>query len=158
MIQEFKKFLLRGNLVDLLIGFTVGAAFSTVAKSLVTDIIMPPIGLLLGSTDFSNLYWVIKSGKMLPPYRTLAIAQAEGAVTINYGLFLNNLISLIVVGLTMFMVVRFMNRLESMPIIGSKKKLPTTKKCPFCLSTIPYRAIKCPQCTTDLPQPQPEKK
>jgi large conductance mechanosensitive channel len=166
MIKEFKKFLLRGNMVDLVIGFTVGAAFSNVARSLVTDIVMPPIGLLLGRADFTNLFWTIKTGFPSGPYATVAQAQEAGAVTVNYGIFLNNLLSLILVGLTMFLVIRFMNRLESqletIPVIGGEKnKTPANKKCPYCRSTIAYKAIKCPQCTADLPsqdKKEPDKK
>jgi large conductance mechanosensitive channel len=163
MFKEFKKFLLRGNLVDLVIGFTVGAAFSNVARSLVTDIVMPPIGLILGRADFTNLFWTIKGGIQPGPYATVSQAQEAGAVTVNYGLFLNNLLSLVLVGLTMFLVIRFMNRLESqleaIPVIGGEKnKTPANKKCPYCRSTIAYKAIKCPNCTADLPAETEKKK
>lgn len=152
MFNEFKKFVLRGNLVDLAIGFTVGAAFSTVAKSIVDDIIMPPIGLLLGGADFSDLFILLKKGETAGPYNTLADAQSAGAVTLNYGLFINNLLSLLIVAFAMFLIIKFINRLEDQlsekPQPGEQD--PSNKKCPFCISTIDYKATKCPNCTSDL--------
>jgi large conductance mechanosensitive channel len=155
-VREFARFARRGNMVDLAIGFTVGAAFSTIAKSLVYDIIMPPLGLLLGRSDFSGLFWVIAKGpKSAGPYVTLADAQAAGAVTINYGLFINNLMAFMVVALAMFAVVRLITRAEHLldhaidgpaPANGE----PLEKKCPFCRSTMDARATRCPQCTSQL--------
>lgn len=155
-LRDFARFARRGNMVDLAIGFTVGAAFSTIAKSLVNDIIMPPLGLLLGRTDFSGLFWVIAKGPKSPgPYVTLADAQAAGAVTINYGLFINNLVAFLVVALAMFVVVRLLTRAENLlddaiegppPAPGE----PLEKKCPFCRSTIDARATRCPHCTSCL--------
>jgi large conductance mechanosensitive channel len=158
MFKDFKKFILRGNLVDLAIGFTVGAAFSTVAKSLVNDIIMPPIGLLLGKTDFADLFILLKQGSPPSPYASLSRAEAAGAVTINYGNFLNNVFSLILVGFSMYLVIKGVNRLDKQLEGLSKKEekkeaqLPADKKCPFCFSVIPYKATKCPQCTSSLPK------
>ncbi len=153
-IEAFKKFMLRGNLIDLAIGFTVGAAFSTVAKSLVNDIIMPPIGLLMGQSDFTDKYIVLKDVEGLDPNASLAAAQAAGAVTLNYGVFINNLIALLLVALAMFFIVRMVNRIESelderfSP--GNEEEKPANKKCKFCRSTIDYQATRCPNCTSDL--------
>jgi len=144
----------------LAIGFTVGAAFSAVARSLVEDIIMPPVGLFLGESDFSNLYWVLKSGTPLPPYDTLALASQAGAVTVNYGIFINNLLSLLVVALSMFLVIRAVNKMddgleniiEKVAKNKTKPKIsePEVKKCPFCYSTINFKAKRCPECTSHL--------
>lgn len=154
MLKEFKKFILRGNLVDLTIGFTVGAAFSTVAKSLVNDIIMPPIGFILGGAEFSSLMWVLKQGNPPPPYTSAAEAQSAGAITMNYGLFINSVLSLILVGLAMFVVIKAFNRLEEgfLPVAkkDKKNKDPVNKKCPYCLSSIAFKATRCPNCTSKL--------
>lgn len=156
MLKEFKKFILRGNLVDLAIGFTVGAAFSTVARSLVNDILMPPIGYLMGKTDFSNLMLVLKEGSTSPPYSSPEQAQSLGAITINWGLFVNNVLALLIVALSMFLVIKAFNRLEGQigQISGKKEtdkpEEPSSKKCPYCLSNIPYRATRCPECTSKL--------
>lgn len=158
MFNDFRKFILRGNIVELLIGFTVGASFSTVAKSLVSDILMPPIGLVLGQTDFSNFFFVLKNGNPSGPYQSISQAQSSGAITLNVGSFLNNVISLLVVGIAVYILIKFMNRihdqLEELPLVGKKKKgdeEPSAKKCPFCLTTIPFRATKCSACTSTLP-------
>lgn len=157
MLKEFKKFVLRGNLVDLAIGFTVGASFSTVAKSLVNDIIMPPIGFLLGNNDFSDLFLILKQGENAP-YETLEKASADGAVTLNYGAFINNVLALIVVALAMFIIMKLISKLDEEldELTGKdkekKKKEPTNKKCPFCFTVIAYRATKCSACTSKLPK------
>lgn len=155
VFKEFKKFILRGNLVDLAIGFTVGAAFSTFVKSLVNDILMPPVSLLLGSSDFTNLFVVIKEGLPQGPYSTLEKANEAGAITLNTGNFLNNLISLVIVGIAMFLVIKLMNEFneELEERAGKKKdskKTPSDKKCPFCFTTVAYRATKCPACTSEI--------
>lgn len=156
MFKEFKKFILRGNLIDLAIGFTVGAAFSTVAKSIVTDIIMPPISLLLGKTDFSNLFVLLSEGTPSGPYSTLEEATKAGAITLNYGLFINNLLSLIIVAFAMFLLIKFVNKLEndlvSTKKITSKDKKsePTDKKCPYCFTIIDFKATRCSSCTSKL--------
>ena len=156
MFKDFKKFILRGNLIDLSIGFTVGAAFSTVAKSLVTDVIMPPISLLLGQADFSNLYWLLRQGReTVGPYTTLAEAEAAGAITLNYGRFTTNILSLLLVSFAMFAVIKAINYLEDHleDITGEKSekdKPPSLKKCFFCIQTIPYKATRCPNCTSKL--------
>ena len=155
IVGEFKKFALRGNMIDLAVGFTVGAAFTTIVKSLVSDVIMPPIGLLLGQADFANFFWLLKSGAPLGPYATLADARAAGAVTINYGVFLDNTLAFLIVALSMFLVVRLINRLDSKleDEFGQEKAVagdPTEKKCPYCLSTIAFKAVRCPACTSQL--------
>ncbi len=146
MLKEFKEFAMRGNVVDMAVGIVIGAAFGTVVKSLVADIIMPPIGLLLGNVDFSNLFFLLKAGKTAGPYASLAAAQAAGAVTINIGVFINTIISFIIVAFAVFLVIRGINRLQ-------REKEPasvTTKECPRCLSTIPLNATRCPHCTSEL--------
>ena len=155
MLKEFKKFILRGNLVDLTIGFTVGAAFSTFVKSLVNDILMPPVNLILGSGKFSSLFIVLKEGNNPAPYTSSTEAINSGAVIIDFGSFLNNLLTLLVVGFAMFIVIRLINKLNEQleEKAGKKKdtkKTPSDKKCPFCLTTIPYRATRCPACTSKL--------
>lgn len=165
LANDFKKFAMRGNLVDLAIGFTVGAAFSTIAKSLVNDIIMPPVGLALGRSDFSDLFWVLKEGtEEAAPYATLASAQASGAVTINYGVFVNNLLAFVVVAIAMFFIIGIVNRadeaLEAQFDDPQQPEEPSTKKCPYCRTMIPFKATRCPQCTSQLGEnkpPPPEK-
>jgi len=157
IIDEFKSFAMRGNVVDLAVGFTVGAAFSTVARSLVDDIIMPPVGLLIGQ-DFADSFIVLQEGNpeiAAQPYETLALAQEAGAVTWNYGLFINTIITFLIVALAMFLIIRFINRLDAQleEEFGEQPKEPSepaNKKCPYCLQTIPYRATRCPQCTSHL--------
>ena len=156
LVEDFKKFALRGNLVDMAIGFTVGAAFTTIARSLVDDIIMPPLGLLIGRADFSDLYVVLRPGDTeAPPYNTLAQAQAAGAVTLNYGLFINAMLTFVLVAIAMFMMIRFVNRLDEQleQRFGEEKPAsdePASKKCPYCLETIAYKATRCGHCTSDL--------
>ncbi len=161
IFHEFKSFALRGNVVDLAVGFTVGAAFSTIAKSLVDDIIMPPVGLMVGQAEVSDMFLLLKEGsEKAAPYTTLADAQAAGAVTVNYGVFINNVIAFLVVALVMFLIIRGINRLENaieneLGLEEDKKTEPTTRKCPYCISTIPRRARRCPQCTSELEAPKP---
>ena len=148
MMQEFKKFAVRGNVVDMAVGIVVGGAFATIAKSLVSDVIMPPIGLLLGGVDFSNLFVVLRQGTELGPYATLVEAQSAGAVVISYGVFGNNVLSFIIVALAAFFLVKGVNSLKEKP-----EAVPApvnTKECPHCCSSIPLKAVKCPQCTTAL--------
>lgn len=154
-IADFKKFALRGNLMDMAVGFTVGAAFTTVAKSLVSDIIMPPLGYMLGRSDFSDLFWILSAPEAGVTYNTLGEAQAAGAVTINYGLFINSIVSFLLVALAMFLIIRAVTRVDRQleDSFGGQKPQPgdpDNKKCPFCLSTIAYRATRCPQCTSEL--------
>lgn len=149
MLKEFKEFAMRGNVVDMAVGIVIGAAFGTIVKSLVVDVIMPPLGLLLGGVDFSNLFIVLKEGSVQGPFETLADAQAAGAVTINYGTFFNTLISFIIVAAAIFVLVKNMNRLKSSQQEAAPAE-PTIKDCPYCLSSIPVRATRCPQCTSEL--------
>ncbi|MCC6145791.1 MAG: large conductance mechanosensitive channel protein MscL [Candidatus Hydrogenedentes bacterium] len=156
IITEFKKFALRGSVIDMAIGFTVGAAFTTIVRSLVDNIFMPPLGLLLGRADFTEFYWLLKAGENQdPPYTTLAAAQEAGAVTLNYGLFINHLMAFAVVAWAMFLVVRVVNRLYDRldrQFAGDeiKPEEPDNKKCPFCRNVIHYLATRCPYCTSAL--------
>jgi large conductance mechanosensitive channel len=147
MLKEFKAFALRGNVLDLAVGIIIGGAFGTIVKSLVDDVIMPPIGLALGNVDFSNLFATLKVGsKAPPPYATLADAHAAGAVTINYGLFVNNVITFLIVAFAVFLVIRAANRLMPKEAAAA----PSTKDCPYCRMAIPVGATRCPQCTSEL--------
>ncbi len=146
MFKEFKEFAMRGNVVDMAVGIIIGAAFGTVVKSLVGDIIMPPIGLLLGNVDFANLFILMKTGNPSGPYLSLAEAQKAGAVTINYGTFFNTIISFIVVAFAVFLLIRSLNRLQRPEPVPEA----TTKECPYCLSMIPMQATRCAHCTSEL--------
>ncbi len=148
MFKEFKEFAMRGNVIDMAVGIVIGTAFGTIVKSLVSDIIMPPIGLLLGKVDFTNLFAVLKTGtKAAAPYTSLTEAQAAGAVTINYGMFINTIINFIIVALAIFMVIRSMNKFKKPEAIPAE---PTTKDCPYCLISVPIKATRCPHCTSEL--------
>ena len=147
MFNDFKAFVMRGNVLDLAVAVVIGAAFGGVVKSFVDDIIMPPIGLALGKVDFSNLYLLLADGlKTPPPYASLAEAKAAGAVTLNYGVFLNSIIGFLIVAASVFALVRFANRLAAKPAPAT----PTTKSCPFCVSVVPIAATRCPSCTSQL--------
>jgi large conductance mechanosensitive channel len=147
MWKDFRAFVMRGNVLDLAVAVVIGGAFGTIVKSLVDDIIMPPIGLLLGRIDFSNLFVLLKAGtKAPPPYATPAEANAAGAVTLNYGLFINNVIAFAIVALAVFLVIRVANRIYAKPAPPS----PSTKPCPFCTLSIPLAATRCPNCTGQL--------
>jgi len=147
MFKEFKAFIMRGNVLDLAVGFIVGGAFGTIVKSLVDDVVMPPIGLALGNVDFSDLYVLLKEGpSAAAPYASLADAKAAGAVTVNYGLFVNSVISFLIIALAVFLVVRVANRLKPAEAAAA----PSTKNCPFCRMPIPVGATRCPQCTSEL--------
>lgn len=148
MFKEFKEFAMRGNVVDMAVGIIIGAAFGTVVTSLVNDILMPPVGLLLGNVDFSNLFVVLKEGTMAGPYASLADAKQAGAVMISYGAFINTVISFIIVALAVFLVVRSVNRLKRQEAVPPAA-LPT-KECPYCLSAIPTNATRCAYCTSEL--------
>ena len=144
MLKEFKKFAMRGNVVDMAVGIIIGAAFGKIVASFVKDIIMPPIGLLLGDVDFSNLFVNLSEGS----YATLAQAQEAGAATLNYGAFINTVVDFLIVAFAIFIVIRQMNRLKQ-PAEAAPAE-PTTKDCPFCLSAIPIKASRCPNCTSEL--------
>jgi large conductance mechanosensitive channel len=147
MLKEFKAFALRGNVLDLAVGIIIGGAFGTIVKSLVDDVIMPPIGLALGNVDFANLFLLLKPGdKAPPPYATIAQAHDAGAVTINYGQFINNVVTFIIVAFAVFLIVRMANRLKPQEAAAA----PTTKDCPYCRMAIPVAATRCPHCTTEL--------
>jgi large conductance mechanosensitive channel len=144
MIEEFKKFVMRGNVLDLAVGIVIGAAFGKIVTSFVNDILMPPIGLLLGKVDFSNLY-ISLTGQQ---FGSLAEAKAAGAATLNYGVFLNALVDFIIIAFAIFLLVKQVNRLTE-----KKETAPapaTTKECPYCMSGIPIKAVRCPQCTSEL--------
>jgi large conductance mechanosensitive channel len=145
MLKDFKEFAMRGNVVDMAVGIIIGAAFGTIVKSLVNDILMPPIGLLLGNVDFSNLFIILKQGAKAGPFASLADAQTAGAVTINYGVFINALISFIIIAFAVFILIRNLNRLKKIP-----PDVPITKECPYCLSVIPIKAVRCGYCTSEL--------
>ena len=146
-MKEFREFAMRGNVVDMAVGFIIGAAFGTIIKSLVADVIMPPIGLLLGNVDFANLFVVLKTGATPGPYAALTEAQEAGAVTINYGMFVNTIISFVIVAFAVFLVIRYINRLKREEKAPPE---PTTRDCPFCLSTIPIKATRCGHCTSEV--------
>jgi len=145
MFKEFKEFAMRGNVVDMAVGIIIGAAFGTIITSLVSEVLMPPIGLLLGNVDFSNLFLVLKEGKAVGPYATVAAAKAAGAVTLNYGLFVNTVVNFLIVAFAIFFLIRGMNALKKKEAVQ-----PTTKECPHCLSTIPVKATRCGHCTSEL--------
>jgi large conductance mechanosensitive channel len=147
MLKEFKAFAMRGNVVDMAVGIIIGAAFGAIVKSLVDDVIMPPIGMLLGNVDFSNLFVVLKDGvAAVAPYASLADAKKAGAVTINYGLFINSVISFLIVAFAVFILIKNLNRLQKQEAPAA----PDTKECPFCASSIALKATRCPHCTSEL--------
>lgn len=146
MLQEFKEFMRRGNMIDLAVGVVMGTAFGTIVSSLVKDMIMPPLGLLIGGVDFSNFFLILKGGGAV--FTTLADAQKAGAVTLNYGLFINTIINFLIIGLAIFLLIKQVNRLMQKP--KPSPDAPTTKECPFCFSNIALKATRCPNCTSDL--------
>jgi large conductance mechanosensitive channel len=148
MLNEFKQFAMRGNVVDMAVGIIIGAAFGGIVKSMVDDVIMPPIGLLLGNVDFSNLFLVLKEGAAVAgPYVSVEAARKAGAVTMNYGLFINAIISFLIVAFAVFMLIRTMNRLKTAEQVPAE---PITRDCPHCFSTISIKATRCPHCTSTL--------
>ena len=148
MIKEFKEFAMRGSVLDMAVGIIIGAAFGAIVSSFVTDVLMPPLGLLMGGVDFTNLFIVLKSGQAGGPFASLAAAQAAGAVTLNYGLFINKIISFLIVAFALFLVIRSMNQLKKKS--EAPPAAPTTKDCPFCSTAIPIKAVRCPNCTSQL--------
>ncbi|MCL5123620.1 MAG: large-conductance mechanosensitive channel protein MscL [Deltaproteobacteria bacterium] len=139
MLKEFKEFAVKGNVIDMAVGIIIGVAFGKIISSFVNDILMPPIGLLIGSVDFSGLFLNL-SGK---PYQSLAAAKEAGAATINYGIFLNTVIDFVIVAFAIFLLVRQINRLKQAPAVS-------TKDCPYCYSKVPLKATRCPNCTSEL--------
>ena len=149
MFKEFKEFAMRGNVLDMAVGIIIGGAFGTIISSMVNDVLMPPVGMALGNVDFSNLYILLKEGsKAAAPYAALADAKAAGAVTINYGLFINSVISFVIVAFCVFMLIRTMNRLKREEAAPPAE--PTTRDCPFCCTAIPLKASRCPSCTSEV--------
>lgn len=149
MLKEFKEFAMRGNVVDMAVGIIIGGAFGTIVKSLVSDVIMPPIGLLLGGVDFSDLFLTLKAGATAGPYASLAAAQQAGAVTISYGLFLNSVISFLIVAFAVFLLIKGINKLQAAASSPANEEA-TTKECPYCYSAIAIKATRCPNCTSSL--------
>ena len=143
MLKEFKEFAMRGNVLDMAVGIIVGAAFGTIVTSFVNDVLMPPIGLLLGRVDFSNLFFTLKGEH----FATLAQAKAAGATTLNYGVFLNTVVNFLIVAFAVFLLVRQVNRLRRK---AEPAAAPSTKECPYCCSAIPLKAARCPQCTSEI--------
>ena len=149
MLKEFKEFAMKGNVVDMAVGIIIGGAFGTIVNTLVSQVLMPPLGLLIGGVDFSNLYIVLKDGvKAAGPYPGLVDAKAAGAVTLNYGLFLNSVFSFLIMAFAVFLLVKAINTLRQ-----EEKQLPsapTTKECPYCFSLVPLKARRCPNCTSEI--------
>ncbi|MDH4043663.1 MAG: large-conductance mechanosensitive channel protein MscL [Gemmatimonadota bacterium] len=148
MAQDFKKFAMRGNVVDMAVGIIIGGAFGTIVKSLVDDVLMPPIGMLIGNVDFANLFLVVKSGDPAGPYATLAAAKEAGAVSMAYGMFINALVSFLIVAFAVFLLIRAMVKLQSKE--DAPPAAPTTKDCDYCKTSIPIKAVRCPHCTSEL--------
>jgi len=145
MWKEFREFAVKGNAVDMAVGIIIGAAFGAIVKSLVDDVIMPPIGLLLGNVDFKDLFIVLKEGTAVGPYLSLAQAKAAAAVTLNYGVFLNMVISFLIVSFAVFLLVKGINKLKK-----QEEAAPDKKDCPYCLSAIPIKATRCAHCTSEV--------
>ena len=149
--DEFKAFAVKGNVIDMAVGIIIGASFGKIVDSMVNDIIMPPIGWVMGKVDFANLYFTIPiPGEEVVKYPSLEAAQAAGAVTINYGQFLNTLISFLFVAFAVFLLIKFVNKLKATTKEEEMAAAPTTKVCPKCYSEININATKCPHCTSDL--------
>ena len=158
LANEFKKFAMRGNVIDMAVGIIIGAAFGKIVDSLVKDVIMPPIGLLLGKVDFSNLYLTLKDGAVPGPYDSLAAAQNAGAVTMNLGLFVNAVISFLIVAFAVFILIKAINELQAkMDKKEAQAAVKTTKTCPYCCSEIPLHATRCPHCTSELKETKAKK-
>jgi len=151
MLKDFKEFIMRGNVVDMAVGIIIGVAFGTIVNSLVKDIIMPPISLALGKVDFSNLFALLKAGpEAAPPYYSLSEAQAAGAVTENYGAFINTIITFLIVAFVVFLLIRAINNMRRRAEAPKAAAAPTTKDCPYYVSKIPIKATRCPNCTSQL--------
>jgi large conductance mechanosensitive channel len=152
MLKDFRAFITRGNVVDLAVGIVVGVAFAAIVNSFVKDVIMPPIGLALGNVDFTNLFVVLQEGTVAGPYASLAAAQEAGAVTINYGMFINTIVSfLILAAVIFFFIVRPIAKMQARQKKAEVAAAPTTKECPHCYTSISIKATRCPNCTSELP-------
>jgi len=149
MWKEFQDFIKRGNVLDMAVGIVIGAAFGAVIKALVDNVIMPPIGLLLGNVDFANIMTVLKAGDPAGPYATVAQAQESGAVVIAWGVFINAVISFLIIAFVIFLLVKYYNKLQKEDVEEAPAE-PTTKECPYCHTEIPIAAVRCPNCTSDL--------
>lgn len=153
LLREFKKFTMRGNAIDLAVGVIIGAAFGKIVDSLVQDLLMPPLGLLIGKVDLANFFVVLRDGSVASPYASLAAAQQAGAVTMNVGMFVNALISFVIVAFAVFVLIKTINELQQKIMKQEENiKNETTKKCPFCCEEIDIKAVRCPHCTSDLAQ------
>ncbi len=150
MLQDFKQFIMRGNVVDLAVGVIIGGAFGGISKSLVDDILMPPLGLVLGKVDFTNLFVTIKDGTQAGPYATLELAKTAGAVTVRYGLFLNTVVVFLLTSFAIFMVVKAVNRMHAPPAPPPPPPAPPMRDCPKCVTSISAKATRCPSCTSDV--------
>jgi large conductance mechanosensitive channel len=149
--REFKEFIARGNVVDMAVGIIIGAAFGAISKSLVDDVLMPPIGMLLGGIDFANFFAVLQPGAAPPPYATVVEAKAAGAVILSYGLFLQTIFNFLIVATAVFLLVKSVNRLRAKREVETvAAPEPSIRECPFCTLGIPIRARRCPQCTSEL--------
>ena len=148
MFKEFREFAMRGSVLDMAVGIIIGAAFGAIVTSLVADVLMPPIGLLLGKVDFANLYVLLTAGQTPGPYASLAAAHQAGAVTLNYGAFINKIITFLIVAFSLFMMIRSMNRMKKKA--EAPAPAPATKECPFCATAVPLKAVRCPHCTSEL--------
>ena len=146
MFKEFKEFAIKGNVVDLAIGIIIGVAFGAIVTSLVEDVLMPPIGLVLGNVDFSDLFVILKQGNPVGPYATVKLAKDAGAVTMNYGVFFNAIIAFVFTAFATFMVIRAINNLRRRQVAAA----PSTKECPHCCTQIPIKATRCPHCTSEI--------
>jgi large conductance mechanosensitive channel len=148
MLKEFKEFAMRGNVVDMAVGIIIGGAFGTIVKSMVSDVLMPPIGLLLGNVEFSDLFLTLAAGDPAAPYATLEAAKEAGAVTINYGVFFDNVVSFLIVAFAVFMLIRTINQLKKKEEAAPPP--PDKKDCPFCYSTVAIKATRCANCTSQF--------
>ena len=148
MFKEFREFAVRGNVVDLAVGLILGASFGAIVKSAVDDLLMPPLGLVTGGMDFADQFALLQQGTPPGPYISLEQAKAAGAVTVNYGLFINNVVGFLLVAFAVFLLVRTINRLRR----EEPPPEPNTKSCPFCATDIPKAAVRCPHCTSELPR------
>ncbi len=148
MLREFREFIARGNVIDMAVGVIIGAAFGAIVNSFVNDVVMPPIGLLLGKVDFTNLFIVLREGRTIGPYASLAAAKTAGAVTLNVGVFVNAIVSFLIIGFAAFLLVKAVNQLRRTK--AAPALAPTTRECPRCCSQIPVKASRCPYCTSEI--------